>query len=155
MKKILAALFLFVLSSFSFGYSAKVIKVADGDTITVLKDGEKVRVRFYGVDAPEKKQEYGLKSLDVLKSMIDGEIVEINVKDKDQYGRVVGEVFYKGKNLNLHMIETGNAWWYKQYSKKETAYGIAEMNAKKQGLGLWKDKAPTAPWEFRRNNKNN
>ena len=53
---------------------------------SVLKDGEKVRVRFYGIDAPEKKQEYGIKSLDVLKKMIDGKIVEIDVKDKDQYG---------------------------------------------------------------------
>ncbi|MGL4903593.1 MAG: thermonuclease family protein, partial [Cetobacterium sp.] len=137
----------------SFAFSGKVIKVADGDTITVLKDGEKVRVRFYGIDAPEKKQEYGIKSLDVLKKMIDGKIVEIDVKDKDQYGRVVGEVYYKGKNINLYMLETGNAWWYKQYSKGNLEFAVAEEKAKLEGLGLWKEKNPTPPWEFRRKNK--
>ncbi|MGL5356698.1 MAG: thermonuclease family protein [Cetobacterium sp.] len=154
MKNRFKLILFLILSTISFAFSGKVIKVADGDTITVLKDGEKVRIRFYGVDAPEKKQEYGIKSLDVLKKMIDGETVEVNVKDKDQYGRVVGEVFYNGKNLNLYMLETGNAWWYRQYSKGASDYEAAQNSAKSKGLGLWKDSNPTPPWEFRRNNKN-
>ncbi|MGL5277489.1 MAG: thermonuclease family protein [Cetobacterium sp.] len=153
MKKLIVLFLTFLLTTLSFAFSGKVIKVADGDTITVLKDGEKVRVRFYGIDAPEKKQEYGIKSLDVLKKMIDGKIVEIDVKDKDQYGRVVGEVYYKGKNINLYMLETGNAWWYKQYSKGNLEFAAAEEKAKLEGLGLWKEKNPTPPWEFRRKNK--
>lgn len=67
MKKLIVLFLTFLLAALSFAFSGQVIKVADGDTITVLKNGEKVRVRFYGIDAPEKKQEYGIKSLDVLK----------------------------------------------------------------------------------------
>lgn len=153
MKKLIVLFLTFLLATLSFAFSGKVIKVADGDTITVLRDGEKVRVRFYGIDAPEKKQEYGIKSLDVLKKMIDGKIVEIDVKDKDQYGRVVGEVYYNKKNINLYMLETGNAWWYKQYSKGNLEYAKAEEKAKIEKLGLWKEKNPTPPWEFRKKNK--
>lgn len=87
--------------------------------------------------------------------MIDGKIVEIDVKDKDQYGRVVGEVYYNGKNINLYMLETGNAWWYKQYSKGNLEFAAAEEKAKLEGLGLWKEKSPTPPWEFRRKNNIN
>lgn len=153
MKKLIVLFLTFLLATLSFAFSGKVIKVADGDTITVLRDGEKVRVRFYGIDAPEKKQEYGIKSLDVLKKMIDGKIVEIDVKDKDQYGRVVGEVYYNKNNINLYMLETGNAWWYKQYSKGNLEYAKAEEKAKIEKLGLWKEKNPTPPWEFRKKNK--
>lgn len=53
MKRI--ALLFFVVSSFIFAFTGKVVKVADGDTITVLSNGKSVRVRFYGIDAPEKK----------------------------------------------------------------------------------------------------
>ncbi|MGL4873049.1 MAG: thermonuclease family protein [Cetobacterium sp.] len=154
MKKINVLFFLLIISTLSLAFTGKVIKVADGDTITVLKGEEKVRVRFYGIDAPEKKQEYGIKSLDVLKKMIDGKVVEINQKDKDQYGRVVGEVYFEGKNLNLYMLESGHVWWYKQYSKGESEYSAAEANAKENKLGLWKESNPTPPWEFRRKNKN-
>ncbi|MGL5904243.1 MAG: thermonuclease family protein [Cetobacterium sp.] len=154
MKKINLLLIFFILSALSFAFTGKVIKVADGDTITVQNGEEKVRVRFYGVDAPEKKQEYGVKSLDVLKKMIDGKVVEIKQKDKDQYGRVVGEVYFEGKNLNLYMLENGHVWWYKQYSKNEKEYEAAEKKAKDKKLGLWKENNPTPPWEFRRKNKN-
>ncbi|MEG1338686.1 thermonuclease family protein [Cetobacterium sp.] len=153
MKKLVVLLLVFLLTTLSFAFSGKVIKVADGDTITVLRDGKKVRVRFYGIDAPEKKQEYGVKSLSVLKNMIDGKIVEVKEKDKDQYGRVVGEVYYNDKNLNLYMLETGNAWWYKQYAKDNIEFAAAQEKAKLEKLGLWKESNPMAPWEFRRKNK--
>lgn len=154
MKKINVLFFLFIISTLTLAFTGKVVKVADGDTITVLKGEEKVRVRFYGIDAPEKKQEYGIKSLDVLKKMIDGKVVEVKEKDKDQYGRVVGEVYFEGKNLNTYMLENGHVWWYKQYSKNEREYEAAEMKAKKERLGLWKENNPTPPWEFRKKNKN-
>ncbi|MEG1087780.1 MAG: thermonuclease family protein, partial [Cetobacterium sp.] len=95
----------------------------------------------------------GLKSLSVLKNMIDGKIVEVKEKDKDQYGRVVGEVYYNNKNLNLYMLETGNAWWYKQYAKDNVEFAAAQEKAKFEKLGLWKEDNPMAPWEFRRKNK--
>ncbi|MGL4998720.1 MAG: thermonuclease family protein, partial [Cetobacterium sp.] len=46
---------------------------------------------------------------DYLNSLIYNKEVEIKVKDKDRYGRTVGEVFYKGESINLDMIKNGYA----------------------------------------------
>lgn len=157
MRKLLILIMtLFIVTlSFATTIKGKVIKVADGDTITILEEnGDKMRVRFYGIDAPEKKQNYGIKSLDVLKDLIDKKEVEIEVKDKDQYGRVVGIVYYDKKNINLYMLETGNAWWYKQYSKHNIEFKTAEEKAKLEKLGLWKEKNPTPPWIYRKEKRN-
>lgn len=43
-------------------HPAKVIKISDGDTITVLNDKEQTKVRLYSIDTPEKKQDYGQKT---------------------------------------------------------------------------------------------
>lgn len=157
MRKLLILIMTLFIVTLSFAtiIKGKVIKVADGDTITILEEnGDKTRVRFYGIDAPEKKQNYGIKSLDVLKDLIDKKEVEIEVKDKDQYGRVVGIVYYDKKNINLYMLETGNAWWYKQYSRHNIEFKIAEEKAKLEKLGLWKEKNPTPPWIYRKEKRN-
>lgn len=153
-------LLIFILSliiivlSFATTIKGKVIKVADGDTITILEEnGDKTRVRFYGIDAPEKKQDYGIKSLNILKKLIDKKEVEIEIKNKDQYGRIVGVVYYDKININLYMLETGSAWWYKQYSKHNIEFKIAEEKAKSEKIGLWKEKNPTPPWIYRKEKK--
>lgn len=153
-------LLIFILSliiivlSFATTIKGKVIKVADGDTITILEEnGDKTRIRFYGIDAPEKKQDYGIKSLNILKKLIDKKEVEIEIKNKDQYGRIVGVVYYDKININLYMLETGNAWWYKQYSKHNIEFKIAEEKAKSEKIGLWKEKNPTPPWIYRKEKK--
>lgn len=153
-------LLIFILSliiivlSFATTIKGKVIKITDGDTITILEEnGDKTRVRFYGIDAPEKKQDYGIKSLNVLKKLIDKKEIEIEIKNKDQYGRIVGVVYYDKININLYMLETGNAWWYKQYSKHNIEFKIAEEKAKSEKIGLWKEKNPTPPWIYRKEKK--
>lgn len=52
-------LFLVLATLSLLAHPAKVIKISDGDTITVLSGKEQTKVRLYGIDAPEKKQDYG------------------------------------------------------------------------------------------------
>lgn len=141
-------------SVFAASIEGTVIKVSDGDTITVQGlNNEKIKVRFYGVDAPEKKQEYGIKSLDVLKKKIDKKRVVVDVKDKDRYGRIVGVVYHEGVNVNLYMVETGNAWWYQQYAKNDKMLRVGQETAMNDKKGLWGEEKPLPPWEFRKKNK--
>ena len=42
-------------------FTGKVVSVTDGDTVTVLRGEEQVKVRFDGVDAPERKQPFGTR----------------------------------------------------------------------------------------------
>ena len=93
----------------------KVVSISDGDTITVL-DAEKVqhKIRLQGIDAPEKKQAFGTKSKDRLSDKIGEKEVVVKWKEKDRYGRVLGEIHLGDRHINLEMVQDGMAWHYKQ-----------------------------------------
>ncbi len=70
-------------------------------------------------------------------------------KKKDRYGRIIGEVMIGSRHINLEMVQDGMAWHYTTYSKsKELAKAEAEARMGKKGL--WVDKEPMPPWEFRK-----
>jgi hypothetical protein len=78
-------------------------------------------------------------------------MVTVEEKDKDRYGRTVGVVTLStGTNLNLAIVQTGMAWWYKDFAKKEKAYESAESEARTAKRGLWADANPIPPWDFRK-----
>ncbi len=142
--------FVFVTTLQADELRGKVVSIADGDTITVL-DADKVqhRIRLEGIDAPEKKQAFGAKSKERMTEKVAGQEVVVQWTKKDQYGRILGDVQLGKRHINLEMVQDGLAWHYKQYSKsKELA--DAEDAARKAKKGLWADKMPTPPWEFRK-----
>ena len=131
-------------------FSGTVVYVPDGDTIHMMVNGEKVKIRFFGIDCPERTQSYGLEAKEFLMNHLDMDDVRVEVVDKDRYGRLVGKVYSKGVYLNELMVSSGNAWWYKYYAENETGLEIAEKAARKNRKGLWKQQNPVAPWEYRR-----
>lgn len=147
--KIIAALFL--ACGLLFGFSAKVVKVSDGDTITVLtQNKESVKVRLYGIDAPETKQDFGKASKQYLSSLIAGKIVEIKSNGQDRYGRVLGTIYLDNADINAKTVEEGYAWAFVKYSK---IYAAQQSKAMKNKAGLWRQKDPQAPWDFRKAKK--
>ena len=149
MRKILFSIFIFSLSVIAMAVSGKVIKVSDGDTILIQSGSQRIKVRMYGIDAPELKQNYGEDSKNYLEKRILNQNVDVKVINEDKYGRKVGKVFYKNKDINLEMIKTGNAWFYEYHAKKEKEYRKVSKSAQEQKLGLWKDKNPQNPRNFR------
>lgn len=149
MRKILFSIFIFSLSMIAMAVSGKVIRVSDGDTILLQSGSQRIKVRMYGIDAPELKQNYGEDSKNYLEKRILNKNVNVKVINEDKYGRKVGKVFYKNKDINLEMIKTGNAWFYEYHAKKEKEYRKASKSAQEQKLGLWKDKNPQNPRNFR------
>ena len=128
----------------------KVVSIADGDTITVL-DSEKVqhKIRLEGIDAPEKGQAFGTKSKEKMSELVGEMDVVVTWEKRDRYGRILGDVHLGDRHINLEMVQDGLAWHYKQYSKsKELAE--AEDEARRTKKGLWADKSPEPPWEFRK-----
>ena len=131
----------------------KVVSIADGDTITVLDENKKQnKVRLNGIDAPEKKQAFGTKSKARLGELVAGKDVVVDWKEKDKYGRIVGQVHQGSLDVNLQMVKEGLAWHYKKYSKSEDL-SRAEAEAKAGKKGLWADPNPVPPWEFRSGQK--
>lgn len=137
----------------------KVIGVADGDTMTLLDAQKKQhKIRLQGIDAPEKAQAFGNKSKQSLHEMVHGKEVMVDFQKKDKYGRTVGKVWVNNIDACLEQIKRGMAWHYKQYANEQSTedrdtYLQAELTARTQSVGLWKDKSPTPPWEFRKQNK--
>ena len=113
----------------------------------MLNGKEQTKVRLYGIDAPEKKQDYGQKSRKFLASLIAGQVVEVEPKGKDRYKRTLGIIYYKGQDINAQMVKNGYAWAYVKYSK---IYVDQEKTARKNKLGLWQSSDPTPPWEWRK-----
>ena len=137
----------FLLPLSLFAFPAKVIKISDGDTITVLSGKEQTKVRLYGIDAPEKKQDYGQRSKQFLASLIAGQVVEVEPKGKDRYKRTLGIVHHKGQDINAQMVLNGYAWAYVKYSR---IYVDQEKTARENKRGLWQSSDPTPPWEWRK-----
>jgi endonuclease YncB( thermonuclease family) len=134
----------------------KVVRVADGDTITVLDQSKtQHKIRLAGIDAPEKGMPFRLKSKDNLSDMVAGKQVIVETTKLDRYGRNVGKVLIDGRDANLAQVEAGFAWHYKAYEREQSkadrlAYSQAEVRAKEARKGLWLDKEPVPPWEWRK-----
>ena len=156
--KIIIALILAIASCTSLADQlvGKVIKVTDGDTVNVLtSDNEIHKIRLSGIDAPEKKQAFGNSSKQALAELIDGKIVTVDYNKLDKYQRVVGKIMFNGQDVNLRQIKLGLAWHYKKYEKEQdvedrSIYANAEYIAQVVKAGLWGDDDPVAPWDFRK-----
>lgn len=137
-------------------FSAHVIRVADGDTITVVTPAdEKLRIRLRGIDAPESSQSHGPEAKKALAWLLDGADVVVNYNEKDKYGRIVGQVTAGNVDAGLYLLEGGHAWVYRSYVKKlsrdwQRAYNSAERQARSAKKGLWAEANPTPPWEYRK-----
>lgn len=140
-------LFLVLATLSLLAHPAKVIKISDGDTITILQNKTQIKVRLYGIDAPELKQPYGQKSKQFLASLIAGQVVEIEPKGKDRYKRTLGTIYYKGQDINAQMVIDGYAWAYDKFSKDYVAF---QQNAQLLKKGLWIDKDVVRPSDFRK-----
>ena len=164
MNFLLRFLFLIFLVGVSFSTRAEVFtgtvtRVADGDTVTVLvKNGDKIKIRLVGIDAPEKDQPHGLVSKSYLEEIIEGKQINARCEKKDRYKRWLCKIFFDGADMNLRQLELGNAWWYRAYSKDQSSgdrevYAGAESKARKDKLGLWAEASPVPPWDWRRQQK--
>jgi endonuclease YncB( thermonuclease family) len=133
----------------------KVVSITDGDTITVV-DADKTehKVRFIGIDAPEKKQDFGAASKQALSNYIYQKTVSVDYKKLDKYKRKVGKVILDNQDICLAMIRLGMAWHYKDYEKEQSKtdrdlYRQAELKARESQIGLWQSSNPIAPSSFR------
>jgi micrococcal nuclease len=136
-------------------WSGKVVGVADGDTIAVLREYEKIKIRLYGVDTPEREQAFGNRAKRFTNAMVRGKSVHVVPIDQDRYGRTVAVVYAGDRCLNEALVRDGLAWVYRQYCKESLCRDWSELeaSARKNGQGLWADRNPTPPWEWRKQSK--
>lgn len=143
----------------------RVVGVSDGDTITVLRDKEQVKIRLSGIDAPERKQPFGNAAKQRTADMVFGKEVRVDARKQDKYGRTIGRVWVasaecktsdcpKTLDAGMALLTMGLAWHYKQYAKEQPdeereQYSFAEFEARARKVGLWSEAKPVPPWEWR------
>ena len=133
-------------------WSGKVIGVADGDTITVLRDKQPQKIRLYGIDCPEKRQPFGKKAKQFTSDLVFGKVVDIEPVATDRYGRTIAFVQVENQSINEELIKEGLAWVYVRYCKLPLCieWQRLELAARIQKRGLWGHTGEIPPWEYRR-----
>lgn len=135
-------------------FAGKVVGIADGDTITVLRGKDEIKVRLHGVDCPERAQDFGKRAKQFTSDAAFGKIVTVIIKDIDRYGRTVGVVMLPGdRSLNHALVEAGLAWWYRKYAPDDQTLRQLQDEAKTSQRGLWSHPNPVPPWEYRRHKR--
>jgi endonuclease YncB( thermonuclease family) len=139
--------------NFTISGNVTITHISDGDS---LQSG-KLRIRLFGIDAPEKKQkcaeadgakwDCGAAAQKALTALVaSAPQLQCDLIDVDRYGRVVMRCFAGKTDLGSALVRAGLALAYRQYS---SIYSADEESAKTAKLGMWAG-AFTAPWAWRR-----
>jgi endonuclease YncB( thermonuclease family) len=132
----------------------QVVRVSDGDTVTLQTQDSTIKIRLAGIDAPETKMPHGPQAKAHLAALVLGKQVQAIVQKKDRYGRTIATLMLNTKDVNLAMVQAGMAWHYKQYEREQTAvqaasYSASEQLAQAAGRGLWSQPNAVPPWSWR------
>lgn len=106
------------------------------------------KIRLQGIDAPELGQPFGRVARDRLAALAKGKAAEIRGQGKDRYGRLLASVAIEGDDLGRRLVAEGLAWHYTRYSE-DAGLAAAENAARAAERGLWAEREPVPPWEWR------
>ncbi len=134
-------------------FSAKVVGVSDGDTVTLLVQNDQgtsqIKARLSEIDAPERRQPYGARSRRALANKVFGQRVGVASNGNDQYGRLLARLHINNRDINREMVRGGHAYVYRRYATEN--WLPDEAAARNAGRGLWSlpSSQRMPPWEWR------
>lgn len=131
-------------------FEANVVGVQDGDSLTVMRERQRLRVRLLGIDAPERNQPYGDRSRKSLAGLCWNKKASVTWTEKDTHERLLGRVSCAGSDANAEQVRRGLAWASPLARDREL--NRLQDAARRARKGLWADAAPTAPWQWRKLN---
>lgn len=131
-----------------------VTEIDDGDTITIICLKRPLKVHLMGIDAPAKEQAYADVSRQHLSDLILNKLVVVEYSGLGDNALIVGKVFLKEMDVGAQMIRDGVAWYDRTFdtmlseSQRQT-YAACELAARTEHRGIWQDRNPLPPWEFK------
>ncbi len=143
---------------------APVMRVHDGDTVSVTVGQRREKVRLIGIDAPELAQKpWGGEAKKYLESILSSSgrrvRLEYDVEKRDKYGRLLAYLWTKdGRMVNLLMVKAGYAMLFTlppnvKYSSELVA---AQQEASSKKLGIWGQKGlKERPVDYRKSHPRN
>ncbi len=140
------------------GQTAIVLRVDDGDTITVRIDSRREKVRLIGIDAPEMGQfPWGLKAKRHLQEILPSSqevFLEFDINRRDKYGRLLAYLRTRdGMMINEEMLKDGYAvlFTFPPNVRYVMELRAAQRYARERRLGMWANGGPDElPWHYRR-----
>ncbi len=130
-------------------FTATVVAIHDGDTISVRTSKETIRIRLEGIDCPEYRQPYSSRAKRFTSEMVYRKEVTVEGRGEDKYGRLLARIRTGGVELNEALVRNGLAWHY-QRGAIDRPLADAEKTARAARAGLWADPHPVPPWLWRR-----
>lgn len=129
-------------------FTGEVVRILNGDTLEVLVDRKPVRIRLAQIDAPERGQPFGTRSQQALSRFIARKVVRVREYGRDRHGRVIGTVCDGGLDVGRAMVAEGYAW-ADPVSIIDASLLTLEGEARGRMRGLWAEKEPVPPWDWR------
>lgn len=155
-NKILKIIIIFIFSAPAVAgagenFYATVTKVLDGDSFIVETGGRNVEIRLYGVDAPEYNQPFAKEAKRFTWEWLARQRVMVQPLYVDMYGRSVAIVIHGDRVLNSDLVQGGLAWVHPRYCHMDIckAWKAAEVGARTGSFGLWHDRQPFSPWQWK------
>jgi len=131
----------------------KVTSVIDGDTMWIMIDSKKEKIRVYGINAPERKDPCFMTARRFAEEMVEGKNVTLYYKGWDRFGSrlafvLVGEEPDR-KSLGLELVKNGLAIVYStrfrpEYPDTFARYQDAQRSAMSRRLCVWRSGSPDA-----------
>ncbi|OME59808.1 MULTISPECIES: thermonuclease family protein [Paenibacillus] len=128
---------------------AKVTRVVDGDTMKLTIGGKKETIRLLLVDTPEsvnpnipEPQPFSLEASDFAKKMLtDKDVqIELDVSERDKYGRLLCYLYIDGKMFNEILLEQGYArvaYVFAPNTKYVDQFRAIQDKAREREIGIW------------------
>lgn len=148
-RKLLILIALIPMQAATAELQGRVVRITDGDTLTVRVEGKDLVVHLDGIDAPELGQPYGKSSRRSLAELCRGKAAALTERGKDDAGRLLASVKCGEVDVNSEQVRRGMAWVHLRYLPLGSPLYEYEATARLRGVGLWRGKDPVAPWEWR------
>ncbi len=136
----------------SQAWEGNAVSVIEGDSLVVVGGSKKERIDLYGIDTPQKEQEYADAAKDFTIYRIRGKTLQIEPVGKSRQGRTLAIVTVDGMVLNRELVRSGLAWIQSQSCSRPecTEWRDALKLAKRERLNIWSLQNPLPPWEVRK-----
>jgi len=153
-KKHFVLIYILMFSGIVFSTIAsgkyKCVGVSDGDTIWLMTQKGKIRVKIDGIDCPELGQDFGRSAKQFTSDLVLGKVIEVNIKGIDESKTPIAYVLVNKSDVGLELLGAGLAWNIKRFKSDDSVYAYIEQDAKERKVGLWSNPNSIAPWEFRK-----
>jgi len=134
----------------AFAETGKVIKCLNGDSYIVMNGINRINIKLWGVECPQKGQPWSEQATNYVKSLILNKNIEYQTKIQTSKNELYSIVkLNDNRCLNIEILKRGYGWWNYIQEKSNPEYRKAELSARYSLKEIWSDNSSIPPWKWR------